>query len=164
MVFDNQAFKSIMSRWASGISVITTNHEGEWQGFTANSFASVSINPLLVSMSVAKTLRAGDLIINSGNFIVNILTTKQEELGKLFAGMYKDRVNRFEGFEITLGQNQCPILPEILAHMECTVYKTIDVGASTLILGEVKNGAWREEGDPLLYYQRQWGYFSPNNS
>lgn len=160
---DVQVFKDVMSRWVTGISVITTAHEGEVQGFTANSFASVSIDPLIISMSVAKSLYTGDLIQKSGTFAINILTTDQVEWGKLFAGMYKDRENRFENIIYSTTKTGCPILPGAYAWMECRVYQTVDVGASTLILGEVTDGGLSQEQDnePLAYFHRQWGRFTP---
>jgi flavin reductase (DIM6/NTAB) family NADH-FMN oxidoreductase RutF len=163
MAIDVQTFKNIMSHWATGISVITTFDGDEFLGFTANSFASVSVSPYLVSMSVAKTLYTGDVIQRNRVFTVNILNQYQEEWGKLFAGVYKDRLKRFEGIDVTIGENGCPILPDVMGYMECEIYQTVDVGASTLILGEVKNGAFYDGRDPLLYYHRQWGKFSPNN-
>jgi flavin reductase (DIM6/NTAB) family NADH-FMN oxidoreductase RutF len=160
---DGQAFRQVMSRWVTGISVITTQYNGEIAGFTANSFASVSVDPFLISMSITKTLYAGNLITQSGTFAVNILTKEQAEWGKLFAGMIAERVeNRFEGIAYTLTDTGCPLLPNVLGWMNCKVYQLIDVGASTLVLGEVVAAGWAESGEPLVYYQRQWGQFNPS--
>lgn len=154
-----QLFKNVMSQWATGISVITTYYDGEFTGFTANSFASVSIEPMLISMSVTKELYAGKLIQQSGTFVVNILKQDQVEWGKTFAGFYKDRHNRFDGITYTQANNGAPILPDVLAWFACRVYTTIDVGASTLILGEVTDGSVADTGAPLLYHNRRWGTF-----
>ncbi|MCA9890008.1 MAG: flavin reductase family protein [Anaerolineae bacterium] len=156
---DSQVFKAVMSRWVTGISVVTTTYEGEVQGFTANSFASVSIDPLLISMSVAKSLYAGELIQKSKTFAINVLTSDQIEWGKLFAGMYKDRENRFENILYNTTTTGCPILPGVYAWMGCSVYQTVDVGASILILGEVEEAGILDDGEPLAYFQRQWGTF-----
>ena len=158
MAIDAQQFKQIMSNWASGIAVITTQHEGQAHGFTANSLASVSIDPLLISMSVVKTLYAGQLIQASGMFAINILKQDQAEWGKLFAGFYKERTNRFEDINVTYLQS-IPILPDTVGWMLCRVYQTLDVGASTLILGEVVEGELRDGTPPLLYWRRSWGRF-----
>jgi len=159
MSIDAQLFKQVMSHWASGIAVITTQYEGDHQGFTANSLASVSIDPLLISMSIVKTLYAGQLLQSSGMFAINVLREDQSEWGKLFAGFYKDRPNRFEGIDITTTQQSIPLLPNTLAWMLCRVYQTVDVGASTLILGEVVDGQLNEGRPPLLYWRRSWGRF-----
>lgn len=160
MGLDVQTFKNVMSHWVTGISVVTTVYEDEWQGFTANSFASVSIEPFLISMSITKNLYAGKLIQQSGVFAVNILTRDQENWGKLFAGMFPDRENRFENIVCTTAQNGSPILPGVLAWFGCRVHQILDIGASHLILGEVTEGHLADEGEPLVYYHRQWGYFT----
>lgn len=161
-MFDVQRFKSVMSNWASGIAVVTTQSNQEWQGFTANSFASVSIDPMLISLSVTKTLYAGKLIEDSRIFAVNILTQEQEYFGKLFAGMIPDTPDRFAGLECSTDVNGCPILPGTLAWLSCRVHQIIDLGASKLVLGQALDGATSDQM-PLLYYQRQWGHFTPNS-
>lgn len=156
---DAQLFKNVMSNWATGIAIVTTVDNGVRLGFTVNSFASVSIAPLLISMSVAKSLYAGEVILKSGFFAINLLRSEQVEWAKLFAGFIPEVVDRFEGIEATAANNGCPILPDTLAWMSCRVYKDIDVGASTLILGEVQD-AQVNNGEPLLYMRREWGRFS----
>ncbi len=162
MAANAQSFKNVMARWATGISVITTAHNGEQQGFTANSLTSVSIDPLLISMSVAKTLYAGELILKSGIFAINILAADQSEVGQVFAG-FSDIEDRFSVVQThTLPGNDSPLIQGALAWMACKVYKKVDVGASTLILGEVTDCAHRDTGTttaPLLYFNRQWGSF-----
>jgi 3-hydroxy-9,10-secoandrosta-1,3,5(10)-triene-9,17-dione monooxygenase reductase component len=162
MSADAQAFKNVMSRWATGISVVTTHLNDEWQGFTVNSFASVSIEPLLISLSIAKGLHAGELLQQSRVFTVNILTDSQAEFGMLFAGMLPERnENRFAGIATTVTKAGNALLPDTLGWMDCRVHQEIDVGASTLILGEVTDAGWADGAEPLVYYHRQWGRFAP---
>lgn len=160
---DVQDFKNVMARWTTGISVITTAYEGQWRGFTANSFASVSIDPLLISMSIAKTLHTLQFVEASQTFAVNILSSAQADLGKRFAGMIPEfNENRFDGLDVTLSANSNPLLPDTLGWMDCKVYKTVDLGASTLFLGEVTGAHWAD-GEPLAYFNRQWGRFAPQS-
>lgn len=154
---DSQTFKNVMSRWATGISVITTHNGGQWYGFTANSFASVSIDPLLITFSMGKQLGARPHVEASGVIAINVLKQHQAEWGKIFAGMIP-KENRFEGIEATDDLNGCPLLPDTLGWLSCRVQRWIDVGASDLILAEVVDCGWRE-GEPLLYFHRQWGRF-----
>jgi flavin reductase (DIM6/NTAB) family NADH-FMN oxidoreductase RutF len=152
-------FKEVMSRWATGISVITTAYEGEWRGITANSFASVSIEPLLISMSVSKSLHTLEVFQKSGIFAVNVLKESQLDWGMRFAGMIPEfNENRFDGLGATLSKNGSPLLPDVLGWMDCKIYQTIDVGASVLFLGEVTD-AYSVDGEPLVYFHRQWGGF-----
>ena len=159
-----QDFKEVMARWATGISVITSVEADKWYGFTANSFASVSIDPYLISMSVAKSLYTLEVIERSGVFAVNILRKDHLALGMRFAGMIPEfNENRFEGLNARLSENGCPLLPDVLGWMDCKVYKIVDVGASVLFLGEVTGAHWGE-GEPLVYWNRQWGEFKPQES
>lgn len=161
---DVQSFKNVMARWATGIAIITTTHAGEQQGFTANSLTSVSIEPLLISMSVAKTLHAGDLIQQSGMFAVNILKRHQAEWGQIFAG-FTDATDRFAGIATTPApDNGSPLLPDTLGWLACKVHQTLDVGTSTLILGQVTACSHDENGEPLAYFNRQWGHFQPQQA
>lgn len=154
-------FKSVMSHWASGIAVVTTFSPIGHLGFTANSLASVSIDPLLISMSVAKSLFTGQVMLQQGVFNINILTAEQDQLGKIFAGMMPQQTDRFEGLDITYSTNGCSILPNVMAYLECQIYTTVDVGASTLVLGQVIGGRLLQEAQPLLYFHRAWGRFMP---
>jgi len=156
-----QDFKEVMSRWATGISVITTTHKEQWRGFTANSFASVSVDPFLISMSVSKTVNTLEYLQGSGVFAVNILRKSQKDWGMRFAGMMPEFAeNRFAGLDISLSENGCPLLPDVLGWMDCKVYQEIDLGASIMFLGQV-TGAYYTDGDPLVYWHRQWGEFKP---
>lgn len=158
-------FKNVMSHWTTGISVITTTHEGNMIGFTANSFASVSIEPLLISMSMTKTLRVLPLFEASGTFAINILSAQQANLGMRFAGMLEEfRDDRFQGLSIEQSENGNPLLPDTIGYLDCTVYQTVDVGASTLFLGEVQAATVQNEEAPLAYFLRQWGTFQPTTA
>jgi flavin reductase (DIM6/NTAB) family NADH-FMN oxidoreductase RutF len=155
-----QDFKEVMARWATGIAVITATQDDTWYGFTANSFASVSINPFLISMSMAKSLHTLQIIEATNQFAVNILRKEHADLGMRFAGMLPEyHEKRFAGLNVTLSANGCPLLPDVLGWMDCKVYKTLDVGASILFLGEVTGAYWSASGDPLVYWNRQWGEF-----
>ncbi len=157
---DAQKFKQVMSHWLTGIVVITTAKDDRMVGFTANSFASMSIDPTLVVITLGKTLSSLAIFQEAEFFAVNMLSKEQADLGKVFAGMIPERnEDRFAGLDVTRSANGAPLLPNTLAWMECKVYQRIDVGASILYLGEVQDGGWSEDAEPLAYYQRQWGEF-----
>jgi flavin reductase (DIM6/NTAB) family NADH-FMN oxidoreductase RutF len=157
---DAQKFKQVMSHWLTGIVVITTADEDRMVGFTANSFASMSIDPMLVVITLGKTLSSLTVFQEAEYFAVNMLSKEQADLGKVFAGMIPERnTDRFAGLDVMHTSHGAPLLPDTLAWMECRVYQRIDVGASILYLGEVQDAGWSEGAEPLAYYQRQWGEF-----
>src|SRR5438034_7949663 len=84
-------FRRVMSRWTSGITVITAAHEGQRNGMVASSFSSVSADPITVLFCADHNTRTYGLVMESRAFAVNILTEQQEEVFRLFAGQIGDR-------------------------------------------------------------------------
>lgn len=160
MPVDSQTFKQVMSQWPSGVTVITSIHEGQRVGITASSFSSVSMEPPLISVCISKRLYTHELIAKSGIFAVNILTAQQVELGKLFAGYYKDIEDRFAGIGCRTEITGAPILPDTLAWLDCKVHHAYEGGDHTIYVGEVLSGGTLNTITPLLYHNRAWGQFT----
>lgn len=153
-------FKHVLSRWASGVAVITTNRDGYWHGMTASSFTSVSLDPPLVSVSLAKKLNTHALIQKTQVFAVNILAADQIETAKIFAGYYKEVQNRFEGLECTTAVTGSPLLPGTLGWLDCKVVYAYEGGDHTIFVGEVQAAGPISTAQPLLYFGRSWGQFA----
>lgn len=161
MSLDPDVFKQAMSRWASGVTVVTTRTEdGQNKGITASSFISVSLEPMLVLVSVAKKLYTHELMQQTDNFAVNVLGTQHVEWGKLFAGMYPEVEDRFAHTGYTTAVTGAPILPTVLAWLDCKTYQIHDAGDHSLFIGQVVAADGNGEGEPLLYSQRKWGQFT----
>ena len=159
MAIDAALFKSTLAQWASGVTVVTVNHGGAYHGMTASSFSSVSLTPPLILVCVAKKAHTHDALLEAGAFGVNILGESQIEFGKRFAGMFPEITDRFASLEYTLGQTGSPLLPDVLAWMDCRVHQAIDAGDHTVVIGEIL-AAHVSPGEPLLYSNRRWGHFS----
>lgn len=158
---DGQIFKNILSKWTTGITVISVALGDDWQAFTANSFASVSMNPPMICMNVANRIDSRDYIRQTGHFAISILTEEQLELGKRFAGYFDDQLdNRFDGLNCETTLHGDPILPDSMAWLACTVEHMTNLGENTMFIGRVNDGSWSDkEQVPLLYHNRQWGKF-----
>jgi 3-hydroxy-9,10-secoandrosta-1,3,5(10)-triene-9,17-dione monooxygenase reductase component len=157
---DGQIFKNLLACWSTGITVISVSRDDEWQAFTANSFASVSMNPPMICMNVANRLDAKEYIENVGHFAISILTSEQLELGKRFAGYYDDKqINRFHGLHCETTLDGDPILPNSMAWLACKVEHTLNLGENTMFVGRVIEGDSTEAHSPLIYHNRQWGKF-----
>ena len=89
---DDRLFRNAMGKFATGVTVITTELQGENYGMTANAFMSVSMDPKLVVISIGHKARLLDRIKESQKFAVNILADHQQDFSKLFAGQIKDGV------------------------------------------------------------------------
>lgn len=157
---NDTTFRQVLGQWASGVTVVTTADAGGWQGVTVSSFSSVSLRPALVSVCLARSLYTHNVIQRSGIFAVNILNAEQIEMGKVFAGLYPDITDRFEGLRCEVAHTGSPILPNVLGWVDCKLWQAYPGGDHTIFVGEVQ-AAGTTDGDPLLYFKRQWGQFAP---
>jgi flavin reductase (DIM6/NTAB) family NADH-FMN oxidoreductase RutF len=164
MTLDTGLYKQIMARWASGVSVVTTMLNNEPHGMTASSFASVSLEPMLVLVNVGKKQQTHSRIEQTGSFAVNILREDQAEWGKLFAGMLPDRAKQFIDIAYTTAVTGSPILPDSSAWLDCQVYRAYEGGDHTIFVGEVVAGNIAQSPEPLLYFNRSWGTFSAESA
>lgn len=145
-----------MSQFASGVTVVTTRHQGQPIGITANAFMSLSLEPPLVLISLDKKLFTSQVISDGGVFAVSILGAQQQELGLRFAGMLPQVIDRFAGLTTDTAVTGCPILPDALAWVDCRVWETYDGGDHTLFVGEVLDANSSGQDTPLLYHNRLW--------
>src|SRR5262245_19941481 len=91
-------FRALMSRWCSGITVITAQHGDLTHGMVASSFTAVSADPLTVLFCADHKTRTYPLLKQSHAFAVNILTRDQEETFRVFAGQMAEReTDKFAG-------------------------------------------------------------------
>lgn len=154
-------FKQAMRGWASGVTVVTTVNDGKWKGMTASAFSSVSADPPLVLVCVKQSLYTHELLEKSGVFAINILSDEQLEIGKLFAGMYPEIEDRFEGKNCTTAETGSPIFEDSLSWFDCKIKSSYQEGDHTIFVGEVLAcSASEPTGKPMLYHNRQWGQFS----
>ena len=108
---DASQFRRIMSRFATGVTVVTTRSGQEVHGLTCNAFCSISLAPCTVMVSVAKDARSWPLIDRSRIFAVNILSEDQTAISDRFAGRHRDKDDdRFEGIEWTTAVTGAPVL------------------------------------------------------
>jgi flavin reductase (DIM6/NTAB) family NADH-FMN oxidoreductase RutF len=153
MAIDAARYRQIIGHFATGVTVITTAHEGWLHGMTANAVASVSLNPLLLLVCVDKTANMHEQIAKAGRFAVNILTDDQEDISRTFAATTEPEENALQGVAYRMGEHGSPIIDDALAHLECEVVDRAEGGDHTIYIGSVLSGELDEEGAPLLFYR-----------
>lgn len=161
MPIDPMHFRNTLAQWASGVTVVTTTHNGLRYGMTASSFSSVSLEPPLILICVGKAAFTHDLLLATGRFGVNILSATQLELGKRFAEKHGDYIDRFSDLDVVTGLTGSPLLVNSLAWLECRTVEAIEAGDHTIFIGEVIDSKING-GEPLLYVNRMWGTFREN--
>jgi flavin reductase (DIM6/NTAB) family NADH-FMN oxidoreductase RutF len=150
MPITNDEFRSALSRFASGVTVVTTKDEaGKLHGITVSAFSSVSLDPPLVLVCIERSAGSHQVFQQSGVFVVNILSSEQRDLSERFASQIPER---FEGVDMTLNIDGIPVLSNCLANLECRVKLTADGGDHSVFIGEVESSTVRE-GDPLIYFR-----------
>jgi flavin reductase (DIM6/NTAB) family NADH-FMN oxidoreductase RutF len=156
MAIDPQTFRATLAHWATGVTIVTSHYNGQRVGITASSFASLSLDPPRVLISVAKRLYTHQVIVDSQVFAVNILASDQQEWGMRFAGMVPEMADRFAGIDAFTAVTSSPILPGVLGWVDCQVVAAYDGGDHTIFIGEALAADATTSGDPILYYNRHW--------
>ncbi len=160
MSLNAETFKAVMGQWPSGVTVVTTRDAEGPGGMTASSFSSVSLEPPLISICVARHLRMHERIADSGIFAVNILSKDRVEDGLRFAGMLPDVTDRFAGIETHTAATGAPLLPATLAWVDCRLWARYEGGDHSIFVGEVMQAGIDRSAAPLLYHSRSWGQFA----
>lgn len=133
--FDRRALRDAFGAFSTGVTVVTArNGEGRPIGFTANSFASVSLDPPLLLVCIAKTSRNLEAMIKTERFAVNILSEAQEEVSNTFARPVDDR---FAAVEWHDGPAGSPVFPAAAAWFDCTMEQTVEAGDHVILIGRV---------------------------
>ena len=146
-------FKAALGKFPTGVTVISTNSQGNFFGFTANSFTSVSLSPMLVSFCLNKTSGSFVGFSESENFAINILAGDQVSLAKHFAS---SAVDKFSAMNHELSEEKIPLIPNAICWVECTKYKQIECGDHHIFIGEVKKTKINNHKPPLLYFAKEF--------
>lgn len=149
MPIDEGHFKLALSHFASGVTVVTTAHDGRQYGMTVASFASLSLHPPLVLVCIERSVKTHDAIAAAGKYGVSILSSAQADISSKFASRSDDK---FEGVELIEGDLDVPLIKGALTAIECRVYDRLPGGDHTIFIGEVMK-IHTQEGDPLLYFR-----------
>ncbi|HEY0972733.1 MAG TPA: flavin reductase family protein [Gemmatimonadales bacterium] len=150
MTIDPDSFRATLGRFASGVTVVTTrSDDGRDHGMTVSAFCSLSLEPPLVLVCVARDASLHSLLQPGRALAVNILAAGQEALSRRFSG---PDPNRFDGIGFTRGRTGAAILDDTLAYLDCHVERLADGGDHTICICRVESATVRPDR-PLLYYR-----------
>src|SRR5690554_1232422 len=151
--FDPQEFRSALSTFTTGVTIITTRAEnGDPVGITANSFNSVSLNPPMVLWSLDKSAMSLPAFTSNKHWNVHILSVEQEALSGRFASRGEDK---FKGLELDTGINNIPLLKNCTARFNCRTAFIYEGGDHMIFVGEVL-GFDKSERPPLAFQSGQY--------
>jgi flavin reductase (DIM6/NTAB) family NADH-FMN oxidoreductase RutF len=145
-------FKQAASKFASGVTVVTAREGRYVYGITVSAFASLSLDPLSVLVSIRQESRLHEMIRASGAFAVSILREGQRPIAEYFARPRRPLAkDTFPGIECLTDTTGAPIICGSLAHFDCELITGHPAGDHTIFLGGVV-GADARRGEPLLYF------------
>jgi flavin reductase (DIM6/NTAB) family NADH-FMN oxidoreductase RutF len=157
MPVEPESFRRALRRFATGVTIVTVDHDGELHGMTASSFASVSLDPPLILVCLDKTSRTRALILEKGTFAVNILAADQEGESRAFS---RRGTKPFDELSHSRGDTGDPLLDGAIAWIECRLEEMVAAGDHDIFVGEVLACGDRD-GTPLLYYDQTYGSLKP---
>ena len=159
---DPVTFRRVAGTFATGVTVITTEREpGLVHGMTANSFTSVSLEPLLVLACVSHDARLLSYLKSQRRFGVSILREDQQALSEYFAKLDQTAEEHSRlGVRYRWSSSGIPLLHGTLAELASNVVAEHPAGDHTIFLGEVESMECHD-GDPLLFHRGQYRRLAP---
>jgi 3-hydroxy-9,10-secoandrosta-1,3,5(10)-triene-9,17-dione monooxygenase reductase component len=150
---DEIAFREAIAHFATGVTVITTTHDGRPAGMTASAVCSLSLDPVLLLVCIDNRLSTHRAIDASRRFAVNVLGDGDEALARRFARPAEDK---FAGVPLIEGSDP-PLLARAIASFVCDVQERVPGGDHSIFIGRVLSCAATPGCRPLLYFRSSFG-------
>ncbi|MQA93810.1 MAG: flavin reductase [Streptosporangiales bacterium] len=147
-----------MGRFATGIAIVTTRHDGLQHAMTVNALTSVSLDPVLVLFCAERVARFHDAVLASGDWAVSVLGEDARDVSQWLAKRGRPLDGQLDGIAHHPGRHTgAAILDDAIGALECRTHAVYDGGDHAIVVGRVLDvGVPRAEGGPLLFYQGEY--------
>tara|TARA_Y100001970_G_C14139611_1_gene806336 strand:+ start:571 stop:1035 length:465 start_codon:yes stop_codon:yes gene_type:complete len=145
-------FKKAMSKFTTGITVVTIKTESGYIGKTVNSFTSLSLNPPLILFSLDKKSSSINEYKKSTFFGVNILTKKQKDISKFFSS----KKSKWNDTDFFLSKNKVPMIKNCIVNLDCRIKKTSKEGDHILFICKINEISINNSTTPLVYFNSEY--------
>jgi flavin reductase (DIM6/NTAB) family NADH-FMN oxidoreductase RutF len=154
MAVEPADFKNAASMFATGVTVVTTVDEGEMYGIAVSAFCSLSIDPMEIMVSIAKTSTLHEMIESAGFFGVSILRREQQPVSQYFSQSGRPTVQgSFPDIEHVTYETGAPIIKDSASYYDCRLARALDGGDHTIYVGAVMAAGADRDATPLLYFK-----------
>jgi flavin reductase (DIM6/NTAB) family NADH-FMN oxidoreductase RutF len=160
-------YRRVVGRFTTGVTVVTAAYDGVDYAMTVSSFASVSLDPLLLLFCCEKTSRLHRAILGGADWAVSVLSADQRDVAQWFATRGRPLDGQFRRVpHRRAATSGAVILTDAIATIECRTTGTHDAGDHTVVIGEVLAvDTPRPDGQPLLYFRGKYSEFgSPSGA
>lgn len=157
---DVRQFRDALGCYPTGVAIITApDGKGGHVGITANSFASLSLDPPLVLWSLDKKAYSRDAFHTAGHFGINVLSASQVELSRHFSQRHMDK---FASIDVELGKGGVALIDDCVARFECRTHTTYDGGDHIIFVGEVLGFEYDTTIPPLAFSGGAYAQTAPH--
>ena len=166
---DADAFKAVARTWAATVTVcvarrkaeLVSSEKPEFDGFTATSFQTVSINPPIILVSVINTSNAASVLRECSSFAVSLLNHSHADLAGTFAKSAAERQAAWASAAYSHDAAGVPIFDGVAGAFSATVREFVEAGDHTLVLGDVTAIHKGALDETLVYHNRAYGKVRP---
>jgi flavin reductase len=157
MALNPTEFRKAMGAFATGVTIITVDLDGEVHGMTANAFTSVSLDPMLVLVCVDHSTRTHAHLHAKKRFGINVLGEDQRAISEYYARPERthEHAEAEAGARFDRTSHGTPLLYGALAYLECRLESVQEAGDHSIFIAEVEDVVIRE-GDPLLFFRARY--------
>jgi flavin reductase (DIM6/NTAB) family NADH-FMN oxidoreductase RutF len=157
MPLSQTEFRKGMGAFATGVTIITVDLDGEVHGMTANAFTSVSLDPMLVLVCVDHSTRTHAHLHTKKRFGINVLGKDQRAISEYYARPERshEHAEAEAGARFDRTRHGTPILHGALAYLECRLQSVQEAGDHSIFIAEVEDVVLRD-GDPLLFFRGKY--------
>jgi len=149
---DWNTFREAMRRFATGVAILTVRDGEMIHGMTANAFASVSKDPMLVLVCVMKDSLTHAMVSRTRNFALNVLSAHQRPLAQRFAKQVTPPLDPFSDISYHRAVTGAPIFEDCASYVDCRVVAAHDGGDHTIFIGQVEAAGMGASRDKLLLW------------
>ena len=149
---DRDTYRELIGRFATGVTVVTTNVRGRLHGMTANAVCSLSLDPLQLLVCVDRESNCYQQMLEAEAFGISVLASDQEDISNLFARTTAPAEGSLLGVDYRIGTLGEPLIENALAHLECRLGERLEGGDHIIVIGDVVAGQRVRDAEPLLFY------------
>jgi len=156
IVATGEALREALRAVPSPIVIVTVQTAAEPRGATIGSFASVSLDPPLVSFNVTHSTRLHDALAETDALAIHFLAADQADMATRFAIPDLSGADQLDAFDHQLEDGLPPLLAGVLSTLVCTTEATVQAGDHTVVIASVDAIRPGRETAPLLYYEQSY--------